>query len=117
MRRAGLVAAITLCLGACASPTQPWEGYARDRLTREDISAILALDAYGAIRRLRPRWLSGLSVIYENGVRVDQGGIIFLRTLRIENVVEIRYIEPDVARTIYGYNIRGGVIEIDTAGR
>ena len=117
MRHAGLVIALALFLSGCASSARSSESYARDKITREDIEAILALDAYGAIRRLRPHWLSGQSAVYENGVRVNQGAVTFLRTLRIEYVVEIRYVEHDVARTLYGYNIRGGVIEVDTTSR
>ena len=116
MRRVCLIIALAILLGTCASPSGTSGSYARDKITREDIGAILPLNAYGAIRRLRPRWLSGGITVYENGHRVDQGGV-YLSHLRIEDVVEMRYVEHDVARMVYGYNIPGGVIEVDTTGR
>jgi hypothetical protein len=117
MRNAALVLTTALCLGACATSEASFGSYARDRITREDIEATLALNAYDAVRLLRQRWLSGQVTIYENGTLVNQGSTSFLRMLRIENVVEIRYVDSVVARTIYGYNVRSAVLEVDTAVR
>ena len=119
MRRMALVFAAALCLGACASSSGPSSGsYARDRITQEDIAATLALNAYDAVRLLRRRWLADPLTIYENGNLVGtHGSTGFLRMLRIETVSEIRYLDPEVARTVYGYNVRGAVLEVDTVVR
>lgn len=117
MRGTAAVFVVALLVGACASSAPPTEGYARDRITREDIASTLALDAYDAIRLLRPRWLSGPFTVYQNGVLVSENATAHLRALRTESVVEIAYVEHEVARTIYGYSIRGGVIEVDTDRR
>ncbi len=114
MLAAPLILAATLTLGACASATPSGGSYARDRITREDIAATLALNAYDAVRLLRRRWLADNVTIYENGSLVNQGTSSFLRMLRIETVVEIRYVDHEVARTVYGYNVGGAVLEVDT---
>ena len=117
MRRAALIIATTMGLGACATSAPSSESYARDRITREDIAATLALNAYDAVRLLRRRWLANPVSIYENGTLVNQGTNSFLRMLRIENVVEIRFVDREIARTVYGYNVRGAVLEVDTLVR
>ena len=115
--RAALILAIKLCLAACASSSPPPESYARDRITQQDIAATLALNAYDAVRLLRRRWLGDRLMVFENGALVSQDAGIFLRSLRIESVREIRYLEHEVARTVYGYSIGGAVIEVDTVVR
>ncbi len=116
--RAALILAIKLCLAACASSSSPPpESYARDRITQQDIAATLALNAYDAVRLLRRRWLGDRLMVFENGALVSQDAGIFLRSLRIESVREIRYLEHEVARTVYGYSIGGAVIEVDTVVR
>ena len=117
MRRSALVLATISYLGACASSTPVSASYARDRITQEDILATLALDAYDAVWLLRRRWLTDQLTIYENGTLVSQGPSSFLRMLRIEDVVEIRYLDPEIARTVYGYNVSGAVLEVDTVIR
>jgi hypothetical protein len=118
VRRSILLVVAMLWLGACASAAPSSDSYARDRITKEDITATLALNTCDAVRLLRRRWLVGNRLtIYENGTFINQEYTSFLRMLRSDHVVEIRFLDPLIARTVYGYNVRGAVLEVDTVVR
>ncbi len=112
----GLVAA--MC--SCNWKSQPAaERGSSDLLTRQEIAAIPADNAFDAVQRLRPEFLreratgfgnSERPVVYINGIR--QGGVEVLRSIAASSVSEIRYLSAASASTRYGLNVSAGVIDV-----
>ena len=75
---------------------------------------------FGAIERLRPRWLRVRSVasirgaapiiVYHDNVRI--GYIDVLQNLRIEGIQEVRFVNATDATTRWGMGVSSGVIEV-----
>jgi hypothetical protein len=119
--------AILAAVTACASATSGNSGADRgDALSREQIGATRAPNAYDAVARLRPRWLMARSastlqadgnpvLVYVDGHRMGQ--VQELRSLPIENISEIRYVDARDATTRYGTGHANGVIEVTTLRR
>lgn len=94
----------------------------RDVLTREQLMETSSSNAYEAIQRLRPTWLRtrGTSssrgpaeiVVFMDGVRAGQ--IEFLRSQRLDNIIQIRFVNARDATTRWGTGYSSGVIEIIT---
>lgn len=92
-------------------------------LTREQLVATGAPNAYDAVARLRPRWLMARSPatlqgegspvwVYVDGQRMGQ--LQELRNLPIESISEIRFVDARDATTRYGTGHASGVIEVTT---
>jgi hypothetical protein len=75
---------------------------------------------YDAIDRLRPRWLQVRSrtsvqgatpiVVFRDNARI--GGVEVLRSMRIEGIEEVRFINATDATTRWGMGYGSGVIEV-----
>ncbi|MFO7261248.1 MAG: hypothetical protein DIU52_008825 [bacterium] len=129
MRRNVPTTLATLCLvlltGAC-SATHTKSRPTRDRnvLTAAELERVAAETAYEAIQRLRPEFLrvrgrislenpsASLPVVYLDDIRL--GGPDALRSIRVADVYEIRYLGAADATTRYGTGHAGGVIAVVT---
>ena len=112
-------------IGAC-SQAQPEGRPTRDRnvLTAAELERVAVETAYDAIQRLRPDFLrprgrlslenpaASLPVVYLDDIRL--GGPDALRTIRVADVHEIRYLSASDATTRYGTGHPGGVIAVIT---
>lgn len=93
-----------------------------DVLTRQEIQAAQASNAYELLQQLRPQFLrnrgalsirdptAGQVVVYMNDVHY--GDVDSLRTIAIEEIDEIRYISAADATTRWGTGHAGGVIQV-----
>lgn len=98
---------------------------ASDAITRVEITKSQALNAYDAIRILRPNMLRerGKVTIRGNDIReplvyVDNqrmGGINFLRDISVTEIFEIRYHTAAQAQIRWGNGHPQGVIQVVTA--
>jgi len=98
---------------------------ASDAITRVEITKSQALNAYDAIRILRPNMLRerGKVTIRGNDIReplvyVDNqrmGGISFLRDIPVTEIFEIRYHTAAQAQIRWGNGHPQGVIQVVTA--
>ena len=93
----------------------------RDIITRGQIEEMNATDAFDVVQRVRPEFLrqrgqssitggEQLAVVYVDGVR--RGGPEILRSLRTNEVEEIRFVNGTDATTRYGTDHGGGAIEV-----
>jgi hypothetical protein len=108
------------CGAAVQTGTAPRGG--PDVLTRADLEGINANNAFDAIERLRPQWLQprGPSsvtqpegdwpLIYMDNVRA--GDVNILPTIPIDDIGQIRFVNPSDATTRWGTGVTGGVIQI-----
>ena len=109
------------------SPTQLAASASRtsaDVLGRAEIQSVRVNDAYEAVVRFRPEFLSrrsmtavaylggALPVVYVNGVR--QGGAEVLRSIPAGTVVEIRYLSATAASSQFGPYHAAGVLAVRT---
>jgi hypothetical protein len=118
-RTFGLALALTLI--ACGVTGGPRRG-SSDILTREEISTSSASTAYEVLQQLRPRFLRSRGVtsiqnpvpaypvVYMNDIH--HGDLDTLRTIRVDEIDEIRYISAADATTRWGTGHGGGVIQI-----
>jgi hypothetical protein len=107
------LAAVAACSSTPATSGTPRPS--RDLITRDEISATPATTAYEAIERLRPEYLravrgGGPPNVYVNGS--SSGGISVLRSIRADNVAEIRYLDAVAANLRFGLNNNSGVINV-----
>jgi hypothetical protein len=132
MQRQHLISALVAfaVLGtACASSgsgesdsESPSPSRSRDVITRDELVASATHDAYEAIRRLRSSWLRGRGtgstrsstpvVAFMNNVRF--GNVDALRSVAVEDIQEIRYINARDATTRWGTGFTNGAIEVIT---
>ncbi len=120
-----LVALVFLAACSGSAPSQQQEpGGARpnrDLITREQIDANPSQDAFELVQRLRPDFLRergamsltqgrALAVVYLDGVR--RGGPDALKTIRSNEVQEIRFVSATDATTRWGTDHSGGAIEV-----
>lgn len=123
MRHLILVLPLLLaCGGRAANPASPRPN--RDVVTREQIDQSAATDGYTLVQRMRPDYLrpqrgatsirspAQNAVVYVDGVR--RGGPDVLRSLRTNDLEEIRFITGRDATTRWGTDHGGGVIDITT---
>jgi hypothetical protein len=119
------VAGTIMLTVACSAAMQSGSEAARggpDLITRADLESTNANNAFDAIERLRPQWLQrrGPSsvtqpegdwpLVYMDNVRA--GDISNLRTIPIDDIGEIRFINAADATTRWGTGVTGGVIAI-----
>ncbi|MGH7711692.1 MAG: TonB-dependent receptor plug domain-containing protein, partial [Gemmatimonadaceae bacterium] len=98
---------------------------ASDAITRVEITRSQALNAYDAVRILRPNMLRerGKVTIRGNDVREPlvymdnqrMGGISFLRDIPVTEIFEIRYHTAAQAQIKWGSGHMQGVIQVVTA--
>lgn len=98
-----------------------------DLLTRADFEQTNANNAFEAIERLRPQWLrrrttssvtqpeGDYPLVYVDNVRA--GDINVLPTIPIDDIGQIRFVNPADATTRWGTGVTGGVIEITSFKR
>lgn len=124
MTRSAPFLALALLLAGCSTSAPRGESQARDRnvITVQEIEAISALDAYDAIRQLRPEFLrtrgavsvrsaqGQFPVVYVSGVRY--GELNQLRSIRTTDILSIRFVNAADATTRWGTGHAGGVIEV-----
>jgi len=90
------------------------------RLTAEQLTDHQDLDLFQVIRQLRARWLTsrgrGTPVVVVDGAP-RQGGIEELRSLRVSDVQELRYMSASDATTRFGTGYEAGAILVTTRRR
>lgn len=104
-----------------ARPARPTRSN-RTVITREEIEASQASDAFVLVQRLRPQWLRGrgtYSASHSNEVRVYRDGAPFgsvasLRQVPLSQVRSLRYYDAIGATQRFGADNEGGAIEIVT---
>ena len=122
----GSTAALLFAFAACApsstgSPTP--SGGSQYVITRSQIEELSARSAYEVIERLRPRWLRPIpqttTIVQPMGelplVYIDNrraGDIQILESIPIEEIDELRYIDPADATQRWGTGVASGVIEV-----
>lgn len=94
----------------------------RSLITNEEIAGSRATTAYGAVEQMRPLWLrshgqtsvsmpgSQYANVYINKQRY--GDITSLRSIPVDQVLEIRYYSPAESVTRFGADNVSGVIEV-----
>lgn len=89
------------------------------RLVLEDLQdeAVMQLDAYQAIQRLRPRWLQTRGttnpMLYVDGVQRGTN-LGELRSIRVADVQQMQYLSANDASTRFGTGHGGGAILLTT---
>lgn len=122
MLRAGGLLCL-LVVSACASTGSSGLG-SPDVVTRAEMDAVNAADAYALLQRLRPQFLrsrgsvsmrnssDSYAIVYLNDVR--HGGIMSLRDILVTDIQEIRFISGADATTRWGTGHGSGVILVRT---
>lgn len=122
MLRAGGLLCL-LIVSACASTNSANRG-SLDVVTRAEMDAVHAADAYALLQRLRPQFLrsrgsvsmrdssDSYPVVYLNNVR--HGGLNSLRDILVNDIQEIRFIGAADATTRWGTGHASGVILVRT---
>jgi hypothetical protein len=114
---------------ACAPPSGSGTQSARDAnlITRQELDASVARNAYDAIQNLRPTFfrqrgtqtfdptVSTQAAVYLDAQRY--GDITALKSMTVDAIDEIRYLNPSAATSKYGTNHTAGVIEVTTRKR
>ena len=119
-----IAAPLLLMTCACTSTgvgEQTKSSRPRNILYQDEIMSSSATDAYEAIRSLRPHWLSGRGMksvwgggmasyptVYIDGFR--HGDVNSLRSIRIDNISKIEYLNSGDATIRFGENNAGGAI-------
>lgn len=112
------LAMAALGLGGCATSTSGGGGGGGNRnlIGSEELQEVLDLNAYEAVRRLRPAWLRSRTTdgpsVYVDGMR--GGGMDDLRTLDTADIQEIRFLSASDATTRFGTNNVDGAILVTT---
>ncbi|CAN5786016.1 hypothetical protein BH23GEM10_BH23GEM10_07910 [soil metagenome] len=113
---------LLLTLAACATAGPARRASSSDVISRAEIETSRASNAYELVQQLRPQFLrsrgpssmrdprAGYPVVYINDV--SHGSVDVLRTIRLEEIDEIRYISSSDATTRWGTGHAGGVIQV-----
>ena len=113
---------------ACATAGAPGEGGDRDVLTRAQLEEVSHLNAYDAVRRLKPIWLrtergqDSFLAQGRRGLRVYVDGIPYgdkesLRTLQVQTIEDMRYLDKREATRQFGTDHSEGALLIRTRRR
>lgn len=131
MVRAVLLVSIAWA-GACASAGAPSSrgdrGDDRDVLTRAQLEEVSYLNAQDAVQRLKPIWLrtergqDSFITQGRRGLRIYVDGIYYgekesLRTLQVQTIEEIRYLDKREATRRFGTDHSEGALLILTRRR
>lgn len=92
-------------------------------ITRAELQSVAASDAYEAIQSLRSRWLRSRAartpndpnpepVVYVDGTQ--RGGLQELRSVSVQDIETIRFVNGRDATTRWGTGHHAGVIDIRT---
>lgn len=117
--------------GACATAGAPASGDRgddRDVLTRAQLEEVSYLNAYDAVQRLKPIWLrtergqDSFITQGRRGLRVYVDGIPYgekesLRTIQVQTIEEIRYLDKREATRRFGTDHSEGALLILTRRR
>jgi hypothetical protein len=115
---------VILTLVACASgggsSSRP-PGATPDRIVRAELAEVEELDAYDAVRQLRPAWLrvrTGTEPpgVYLNNTRFGSDPTA-LRNLRPSGIERMEYFNATDATTRFGLGNTGGAIVVTQLGR
>lgn len=110
------LAVAALGLGGCAAGTSGGGGGDRNRIGSDELQEVLDLNAYEAVRRLRPQWLRSRTSegpsVYVDGMRGV--GLDGLRTLDTADIQEIEFLSASDATTRFGTNNAAGAILVRT---
>jgi hypothetical protein len=110
--------------GDSAAPTRRSRARNSNVLARPEIDSSTAVDAYALVQESRPMWLqhrgaisitnptSGDVQVYRDGAPL--GDVNRLHEIAINDVREIRFLEPAQAEIRYGPGHAGGVIDVAT---
>lgn len=120
-----LIFLLALPLSSCASTGGTGGDAPRDVLTRDQLDEVAYLNAYDAVRRLKPIWLQSErgqdSFITQGrrGLRVYVDGILFgdkgsLRNLQVSDIEEIRFLDRREATREFGTDHGEGALLILT---
>ena len=118
-----LTLAVGLAVSGCASGGGGGGGSLNGPITRAELETVAASDAYEAIQALRSLWLRSRAsptpnepnpqpVVYVDGA--PRGGLQELRSLSVQDIESINYINGRDATTRWGTGHHAGVIEIRT---
>lgn len=120
-----LVGTMALLMLACSSSGRSSESNARNRaavISVEELATTAELDAYQAVRRLRPMWLRtrgpvSLSLQGRAGIRVyvngsRRGELDVLRSFRATDIESITYLSAPEATTRFGIDHSDGAIMV-----
>ena len=114
------IAAVLACASSVSKSGMP--PTSRSLITNEEIARSRATTAYGAVEQMRPLWLrshgqtslnmpsSQYATVYINKQRY--GDITTLRSIPVDQVLEIRYYTPAESVTRFGADNVSGVIEV-----
>ncbi len=108
-----------MCVRRPGAGTDSGSGGARhDRITADDLEGVVEDNAYDVISRMRPQWLrrrgrSLLPTVFRDHMRVGTD-IEALKSIRLENILELRYLNASDATMRWGTGFTGGVIQIVT---
>jgi len=117
-----LVAALALSavVTGCASGGAGGDGTpraSRDRIVAEELAPLQQLNAFEVVQRLRPAWLriraGNLPAVVLDGTPLE-GGTETLRTYRVGEIRELRYLSPADATMRFGTGYPAGAILIIT---
>jgi hypothetical protein len=112
---------------ACAPPSGTRSARDSNVITRQELDASVARNAYDAVQNLRPTFLrsrgtqtfdptvSTQAAVYLDGQRY--GDITALKSMNVDAIEEIRYLNPSTATSKYGTNHTAGAIEVTTRMR
>lgn len=122
------IGVLCLCLvvvSACAAGAHAGSqetSASRDLITESELAEVDAVDAYNAVRQLRPMWLRSrgaaslrggeatLPTVYVDNMRF--GELASLQNISLDDIAEIRYINGPDATIRWGTGVVGGVIEV-----
>ena len=114
------IAAVLACASSGSKSGMP--PTSRSLITNEEIARSRATTAYGAVEQMRPLWLrshgqtslnmpsSQFATVFVNKQRY--GDITTLRSIPVDQVLEIRYYTPAESVTRFGADNVSGVIEV-----
>ena len=127
--RSGVTAVIWALVGiralGCASTGGGPSGSDRDVLVRAQLDPVDFMSAYQAVQRLKPNWLrtergqDSFVTQGRRGVRVYVDGVYFgnresLKSLQVQNIEEIRYLDKREATLEFGTDHGEGALVILT---
>jgi hypothetical protein len=115
------IANLSGCAARSHDPSTAQSG-TRELITQTELSKVDAVDAYTAVRQLRPTWLrsrgaasfteprGSLPAVYVDNMPF--GELATLQIIPVAEIAEIRYISGPDATTRWGTGVLGGVIEV-----
>lgn len=119
-----VLAFVAAAIVACAPPAKSGGSRESNLITREEIAATQASNAYDAIRNLRPMFLRSRGqttfdpsigqtpIVFVDGQRF--GTIETLKSMPVGEVSSIRFLSAADATNRYGTGYTAGVIEVST---